>query len=55
MISLGKIDLVEKVLRMGEDRHFSNKDARRDFAYQPMKLSDGLEQEIQEFLNYKKK
>lgn len=53
IISLGKIDLVEKVLRMGEDRHYSNKDAKRDFEYQPMKLSDGLELEIREYQNKK--
>jgi nucleoside-diphosphate-sugar epimerase len=49
--TLGKIDYLEKVQRMGEDRHFSYEKAQRDFGYKPMSLSEGLKIEIEEYLN----
>lgn len=48
--SLGKVDYIEKVQRMGEDRSFSHESAIEDFGYQPMSLSEGLEIEIKEYL-----
>lgn len=48
--SLGKIDYIEKVQRMGEDRNFSHKEAARDFGYKPMPLSKGLISEMKEYL-----
>lgn len=51
LFSLGKIDYIEKVQRMAEDRNFSHTDAMKDFGYEPMKLNDGLEIEINEYLN----
>jgi uncharacterized protein YbjT (DUF2867 family) len=50
LATLGKVDLVEKVLRMTEDRHFPHHDARRDFGYAPMPLSEGLGIEIAQYL-----
>ena len=48
----GKKDklLVEKVLRMGEDRSFSHESASRDFGYEPEKFETGLRREVEEFL-----
>lgn len=48
--TLGKVDYIERVQRMGEDRSFSHKSATEDFDYQPMSLSEGLKIEIEEYL-----
>jgi nucleoside-diphosphate-sugar epimerase len=48
--TLGKIDYVEKVQRMGEDRNFPHELAYNDFGYQPMPFEEGLNIEIQEYL-----
>ena len=42
--------LVEKVLRMGEDRSFSHDSASRDFGYEPENFETGLRREVEEFL-----
>ncbi|MGA4718489.1 NAD-dependent epimerase/dehydratase family protein [Fictibacillus nanhaiensis] len=47
--TLGKVDYIEKVQRMGEDRSFSHENATKDFGYQPMSLSEGLDIEIKEY------
>ncbi|MEH7344988.1 NmrA family NAD(P)-binding protein [Bacillus sp. JJ1532] len=48
--TLGKVDYIEKVQRMGEDRSFSHKTAKEDFSYNPMPLSEGLKLEIEEYI-----
>lgn len=48
-ITAGKIDIVEKVLRMGEDRAYSHELAKKDFNYTPMAFDKGIEIEINEF------
>lgn len=48
--SIGKIDYVEKVQRMGEDRSFSYDSASRDFGYDPMPFDVGLELEVKQYL-----
>lgn len=50
LLSAGRVDLVEKVLRLGEDRNFSHADAARDFGYEPDSFNQGLEREVKEFL-----
>lgn len=50
LLSGGKLDLVEKVLRLGEDRNFSHADAARDFGYQPDSFNLGLQREVKEFM-----
>lgn len=50
MITIGKVDYIERVQRMGENRSFSYEDAARDFGYSPMPLADGLEIEIKQYL-----
>jgi uncharacterized protein YbjT (DUF2867 family) len=50
ILSIGKIDYIEKIQRMAEDRSFSHKDATEDFGYNPMPLTEGLKIEIEEYL-----
>ncbi len=49
-LSGGRIDYVEKVLRMGEDRSFSHEAATRDFGYEPEKFETGLRREVEEYM-----
>jgi nucleoside-diphosphate-sugar epimerase len=51
IFTVGKIDYVERVQRMGEDRDFPHKNAAKDFGYSPMPLSEGLKLEIEEYVN----
>jgi nucleoside-diphosphate-sugar epimerase len=48
-ITVGKVNIVEKVLRMGEDRAYSHELAKKDFNYTPMSFDEGIEIEINEF------
>ena len=48
--TFGKIDYIEKVQRMGEDRSFSHKAAEKDFGYKPMPFNEGLKIEIEKYL-----
>lgn len=51
LLTFGRVDYVEKVLRMGEDRSFSYEAAQRDFGYSPMSFVEGLKLEVDEYLN----
>ena len=48
---MGKVDYVEKVQRMSEDRCFSHEDARIDFGYSPEAFEVGIAREVKEYLN----
>jgi nucleoside-diphosphate-sugar epimerase len=48
--TLGKIDYIEKVQRMCENRSFSHNAATRDFGYKPMPLEEGIKIEVEEYL-----
>jgi len=50
VITLGKVDYVEKVQRMGEDRCFPHEDATRDFSYSPISFENGISTEVKEYL-----
>lgn len=50
-VSINKLDFVERVQRMSEDRSFSHTDAARDFGYDPMPFSEGLRDEVKQYLN----
>ena len=50
IVSFGKIDYIEKVQRMGEDRNFPHDAAQRDFGYAPMPLETGLAREVEQYL-----
>ena len=54
-ITLGKINIVEKVLRMDEDRCFDNNEAKKDFGYTTMEFQKGLEEEVSQYKNNKSK
>ena len=49
IVSFGKVDFVEKVLRMGEDRDYGHENATRDFAYRPEPFAVGLKREVEEY------
>ena len=49
-VSFGKIDLIEKVQRMGEDRSFDHTEATIDFGYQPEPFEEGLRREVAQYL-----
>lgn len=54
VISIGKIDYVEKVQRMAEDRSFSYESARKDFGYKPISFKEGIGIEVKQYLEKKK-
>lgn len=49
-ITLGKIDYVERVQRMSEDRSFSHEEATADFGYKPESFEVGIAREVKEYL-----
>ncbi|WP_373899179.1 SDR family oxidoreductase [Haloimpatiens sp. FM7315] len=51
VITLGKIDYIERVQRMGENRSFPHKDATVDFGYNPMLFEDGIKIEVKQYMN----
>jgi nucleoside-diphosphate-sugar epimerase len=50
VITIGRIDYVEKVQRMSEDRCFSHEDAKIDFGYNPEPFEVGIKREVNEYL-----
>lgn len=50
LFTCGKYNLEEKVLRMGEDRNYSHKEATNDFGYEPEEFCVGLRREVDEYL-----
>jgi uncharacterized protein YbjT (DUF2867 family) len=50
-LSLGKIDYVERVERMGENRNYSHDKATRDFGYNPITFERGIQIEVKEYLD----
>ena len=49
VLTLGKLDYIEKVKRMSEDRSYSHKEAKNDFNYKPMSFSKGINIEIDQY------
>ena len=49
ILTLGKIDYIEKIQRMSEDRCFSHEDAEKDFGYKPESFDIGIAREITEY------
>jgi hypothetical protein len=52
-LSRGRVDYIEKVLRLGEDRSFSHEEATRDFGFEPEPFDIGLKREVEEYLHAK--
>ncbi|RWZ59090.1 NAD-dependent epimerase/dehydratase family protein [Halobacillus fulvus] len=48
--SMGKVDYVERVQRMGENRSYSHSKATKDFGYTPMSFEKGIKIEVQQYL-----
>lgn len=53
LLSLGRIDLREKVQRLCEDRAYPHEEAVRDFGYAPMPFEEGLRREVRAYLQEK--
>ncbi len=49
-LTLGRIDYIEKVQRMGENRNYSHDNATIDFEYNPMTFERGIQVEVREYL-----
>lgn len=54
-LTLGKIDYIEKVQRMGEDRSYSHEKAIKDLGYKPMTFEKGIQIEVREYLKQNRK
>jgi len=50
VLTLGKIDYVERVQRMGEDRSYPHAEAKKDFNYNPMNFEEGIQLEVNQYL-----
>jgi len=50
LFTLGKVDYIERVQRMGEDRSFPHDAATKDFGYNPMPFEEGIGMEVEEYL-----
>ena len=50
VFTLGKVDYVEKVQRMAEDRSYSHEEAKGDFDYKSMSFEDGIQIEVNQYL-----
>lgn len=50
VLTLGKIDYVERVQRMGEDRSYPHAEAKKDFNYSPMSFDEGIQIEVNQYL-----
>lgn len=54
VITFGKINLIEKVQRMGENRSFPHDAGISDFGYSPMSFEEGIRIEVDEYLEVNK-
>lgn len=50
VVTIGKVNFIERVQRMGEDRCFSHEDAKVDFGYNPEPFDIGIRREVKEYL-----
>lgn len=50
IFTIGRIDYVEKVQRMAEDRSYSYENAKNDFDYKPMTFEKGIQIEVSQYL-----
>ena len=53
-LSLGKLDLREKVQRLCEPRAYPHDAAARDFGYDPLPFAEGVRAEVREYLKQKR-
>ena len=50
VLSFGKMDYIERVQRMGEDRSCPHTEANNDFNYNPMSFDEGIKIEVDQYL-----
>lgn len=50
ILTIGRVDYVERVQRMGEDRNYSHDNATNDFGFNPMTFENGIQIEVLEYL-----
>lgn len=50
VFSIGKVDYIEKVQRMSEDRNYEHNDAKKDFGYNPVSFREGIANEVKQYL-----
>ena len=50
VFSLGKVDYIEKVQRMAENRSYPHEEATADFGYKPESFEVGIAREVKEYL-----
>ena len=50
VFTLGRIDYVEQIQRMGENRSYSHSSALIDFGYRPMSFEDGIKREVKQYV-----
>jgi len=53
-VTLGKVDYIERVQRMGEDRSYPHEEAAKDFGYAPMPFAEGLKIEVKQYVENRK-
>jgi nucleoside-diphosphate-sugar epimerase len=51
IISIGRLDYREKIQRLVEPRAFDHDEAARDFGFSPVDFKEGVEKEVEEYLN----
>lgn len=49
IVTIGRVDVVEKVLRFGEDRAYDHQAASDDFGFAPMPFDVGIASEVRKF------
>lgn len=54
VFTLGKVDYVEQMQRMGENRSYSHGSALIDFGYSPMTFEDGIKKEVKQYVDQDK-
>lgn len=50
VLTLGKIDYVERVQRIDGDRSYPHAEAKKDFNYNPMSFEEGNQLEVNQYL-----
>lgn len=50
VLTLGRINYVEQMQRMGENRSYSHSEASKDFNYKPMNFEEGIYVEVKQYI-----
>lgn len=51
VLTIGNIDYIERVQRMGENRSFSHENAKLDFDFCPLSFEEGIKNEVDQYRN----